>query len=219
MSLPSLILSQLWSTTGRKKGEEARGPTRLGRRRRVRVQAAPLLLPHGRPAVGGERAGGEGRSPHGAAVRRRRQWSGVTMARRGVPMQSSVMDLDVAPATTSAARRWPDRSTPDGAAAQRPSCLLLLQRARAQGSGGGGAGGEGRRWARCAREGGRRGRWSQPDKIRATIGGESLCCLTTTGTTDQRDPPGILRGRCPRRRSISPGAARRRRLRKPRSKH
>ena len=114
------------------------------------VRAAPLLLPHGRPAVRGERAGGEGRSPHGAAVRRRRRWSGATTARRGVPMRPSAMDLDVAPATTSAARRWPDRSTPDGAAAQRPSCLLLLQRARAQGSGGGGAGGEGRRWARCA---------------------------------------------------------------------
>ena len=65
-------------------------------------------------------------------------------------MLPSAMDLDVAPATTSAARRWPDRSTPDGAAAQRPPCFLLLQRARAQGSGGGGAGGEGRRWARCA---------------------------------------------------------------------
>jgi len=46
-----------------------------------------------------------------------------------------------------------------------------------------------------------------------------LLCLMTTGTADQRDPPGILRGRCPRRRLISPGAARRRRRkRKPRSK-
>ena len=44
---------------------------------------------------------------------------------------------------------WPNRSTPDGAAAQRPPCFLQLQRARAQGSGGGGARGEGRCWARC----------------------------------------------------------------------
>ena len=123
MSLPSLILSQSWSTTGRKKGEEARGPTRLGRRCRVRVQAAPLLLPHGRPAVGGERAGGEGRSPHGAAVRRRRRWSGATTARRGVPMRPSAMDLDVAPATTYAVRRLAQPQYPRRRGSSAPPVL------------------------------------------------------------------------------------------------
>ena len=87
------------------------------------VRAAPLLLPHGRPAVGGERAGGEGRSPHGAAVRRRRRWSGATTARRGVPMRPSAMDLDVAPATMSATRRLAQLQYPRRRGSSAPPVL------------------------------------------------------------------------------------------------
>ena len=60
--LPSLILSQSWSTTGRKRRGGER-PDEVRSTAPGAVQAAPLLLPHGRPTVGGERAGGEGRSP------------------------------------------------------------------------------------------------------------------------------------------------------------
>ena len=87
------------------------------------VRAAPLLLPHGRPAVRGERAGREGWSPHGAAVRRRRRWSGATTARRGVPMRPSAMDLDVAPATTSAARRLAQPQYPRRCGSSAPPVL------------------------------------------------------------------------------------------------
>ena len=93
--------------------------------------------------------------------------------------------------------RWRSGSAPPHAssAAARPRPRQLRWRRRRRGTALG----------QMHAGGGRRGRWSQPDEIRATIGGESLCRLTTTGTADQRDLPGILRGRCPRQISISQG--------------
>ena len=143
MSLPSLILSQSWSTTGRK-GEEARG------RRRVRFERRLCSCRTGDRRSEEREPAGKGGAPMvlqsagdgGGAARRRHGEESRCDRRRWISMWRRQRHL----------RRgdWPDRSTPDGAAAQRPPCFLLLQRARAQGSGGGGAGGEGRRWARCA---------------------------------------------------------------------
>jgi len=52
------------------------------------------------------------------------------------------------------ATTWLDLMPPGGAAAQRRHMLPLLLRDHARGSCGGDTGGEGRRWARCVREGG-----------------------------------------------------------------
>ena len=80
--------------------------------------------PAARETGGQRRESRRGRTePHGAAVRRRRRWSGATTARRGVPMRPSAMDLDVVPATTFAARRLAQPQYPRRRGSSAPSVL------------------------------------------------------------------------------------------------